>query len=212
MDENKTATNGGLLTFMKGLSAKVKCIIALALLVVIGIGIGSLIMISKNKEGQLSTISKSSLQKIIEIDDLSTVKYTYNAIATKYAEKDTKNAEYYVAYEGEITAGIRFAEIDIDVNEDEKIVTITLPEITIQEVSVTMDSMEYIFVKDKFETETVSQEAYKLCKEDLRNRIEKEEMLYKMAKDNAISSVDNAHRIWRFKTQNCATSGGRFNV
>lgn len=198
MDENKvetkTATKGKLLTFIKGLSKKAKFITALALIVIIGVCAS--VLITQNKEGQLTTISESSLQKIIEINELSTVDYTYNAIATRYVKDNAEEVEYYVAYEGAVTAGIDFHEIGIDVNEEEKIVTITIPEVEIHDVRVDMGTMDYIFVKDKFETETISQEAYKLCKADLKKRIEKEELLYNTARENAISSVEALFKPW----------------
>lgn len=198
MDENKietkTVSKGKVLNIIKGLSKKAKIITAIVIVFILGIS--AFIMISQNKEGQLTTISKSSLQKIIEINELSTVDYTYNATATKYVEDNAEEVKYYVAYEGTVTAGIDFHEIGIDVNEDEKIVTITIPEVEIHGVRVDMGTMEYIFVKDKFETETISQEAYKLCKDDLKKRIEKEELLYNTAKENAISSVEALFKPW----------------
>lgn len=191
--ETKSATKGKGLAFIKGLSKKAQLITVLVLVIIICVG--AFVLISQNKEGQLTTISESSLQKIIEINELSTVEYTYNATA-KYVEDNAEEVKYYVAYEGAVTAGIDFHEIGIDVNEDEKIVTITIPEVEIHGVRVDMGTMEYIFVKDKFETETISQEAYKLCKEDLKKRIEKEELLYNTAKENAISSVEALFKPW----------------
>lgn len=196
MDEKKAKAviKGRIVTFIKGLSNKAKLILVLALVIIIGVG--AFVLISRNKDGQLTTISKASLQKIIEINELSTVDYTYNATAAKYVEDNVEEVKYYVAYEGTVTAGIDFHKIDIDVNEDEKIVTITIPEVEIHGIRVDMGTMEYIFVKDKFETETISQEAYKLCKEDLKKRVEKEKLLYSTAKENAVSSVEALFKPW----------------
>lgn len=152
------------------------------------------ITVKKNSDGHLTTISKSSLQKIIEINELSTVDYTYNAIATKYDEN--KKAMYHVAYEGTVTAGIDFNKIEIEVNENEKKVVITVPEVEIHNIKVDMGTMEYIFIKDKYETEDVSQEAYKLCKEDLSQKAEKETVLKTTAKENAKSSVKALFAPW----------------
>lgn len=198
MDEHKSELksqkNWIALAFVAGLSKKVKAIGTMVIVLVIGIG--AFVLVSQNKEGQLTTISESSLQKVIEIDELSTVDYTYNAIATKYAENNSGKAKYHVAYEGTVTAGIDFKEISINVNEEEKLVVITIPKVEIHDISVNMGTMEYIFVKDRFETETVSQEAYKLCQDDLKKRIEEEEMLYKVARENAILSVEALFKPW----------------
>jgi len=179
--------------FFKRMRLQTKIIIILSSIIIVG---GAcFILNAQNKEGQLTTISKSSLQKIIEINELSTVDYTYNATVTQYSE-DSQDIKYHVAYEGTVTAGIDFHEIQIDINEDEKKITIVVPEVEIQGVRVDMGTMDYIFTKDKYETETISQEAYKLCKNDLEKRIEQEELLYTTAKENAISSVEALFKPW----------------
>lgn len=143
----------------------------------------------------LTTISESSLQKIIEINELSTVDYTYNATTSK-TKADSNEVMYYVAYEGTVTAGIDFHEITFNVDEDNKLITITIPEVEIHNISVDMGTMDYIFTKSKYETETISQEAYKLCKADLKKRVESEDLLKETAKENAISSVEALFKPW----------------
>lgn len=179
--------------FIKGIKTSTKIIFALAVAIVVLLA-GWLIS-TTGEDGKLTTISESSLQKIIEINELSTVDYTYNATVTK-TKDDSSEIMYHVAYEGTVTAGIDFHEIDFDLNQNEKIITITIPEIEIHNISVNMGTMDYIFTKDKYETETISQEAYKLCKADLKKRIEDEELLKNTAKENAISSVEALFKPW----------------
>lgn len=174
------------------LMLRAKIIITVLLALVLSVGIFSVFHTNNSK--LLSTVSKSSLQKVIEINELSTIDYTYNAIATKYDEN--QNEQYYVAYEGKVTAGIDFNEIQIEVIEDEKKVKITIPEVEIHSTKVDMGTMEYIFTKNKYETEDISQEAYKLCKNDLKTRIDKENVLYDTARENAISSVKAIFKPW----------------
>ena len=64
------------------------------------------------EEGTVTTISKASLEKVFEISELSTVDYSYNAVARAY-EEDGVTPKYYVAYEGTVTAGIDFSKIDL---------------------------------------------------------------------------------------------------
>lgn len=160
---------------------------AVALVVVLFVAIGS------GGKSSMKTISKSSLQEILEISELSTVEYTYNAIATK---KEKDKDLYYVAYEGEVKAGIEFDKIDINISEEEKKIILKIPEIHIQEWTVNMGTLEYIFTKSKYETEDVSQEAYKLCKEDLKKRVESDNVLFDMAKENAVSTVEALFKPW----------------
>lgn len=169
---------------------KITVFLSLALILAVGI----LLSITQNSGEQLTTISKASLQKVIEINELSTVDYIYNAVATKYDENN--NAMYFVAYEGTVTAGIDFNKIDIKVIEEEKKVKITVPEIEIHSTKVDMGTMECIFTKNKYEKEDVLQEAYKLCKDDLKAKIKKENALLNTAKENATSSVEALFKPW----------------
>lgn len=192
-EETKKKKSCKFKTIIKGFKTSTKIIISLSLVIVVLVG-GWMLM-NTGEEGTLSTISKSSLEKIIEINELSTVEYTYNATVTKTKE-DSSDIMYHVAYEGTVTAGIDFHEITFDIDEDKKVITITIPEIEIHDVSVNMGTMEYIFTKDKYETETISHEAYKLCKADLKKRVEDEDLLKKTAKENAVSSVEALFKPW----------------
>lgn len=155
-------------------------------------------IICRFQERKFAITAQSSLEKIIEISELSTIEYTYNAIATKYKDdvKDENNIEYYVSYEGVVTVGIDFNEIKIEPNEKEKKITITLPEVEDHDIRVNMGTMEYIYVENTNEKDRISQEAYLLCKNDLKDRISKEENLDKNARENAISAVEALFKPW----------------
>lgn len=139
-------------------------------------------------EGKVVTVSEASISKVFEISELATADYTYNAIARAYKE-DGITVRYYVAYEGELKAGIDFSKIVVDINEEDKMIFITIPEVEIQEIRIDPGTLEYIFNDKKSETETVHQEAYEICKKDLEERIYGEEDLLKSARENAIAVV-----------------------
>ena len=122
-----------------------------------------------SKKETVTTVTKSSLEKILEISDLSTLDFTYNSI-TDVKDQDKKNVKYHVAYEGTVTAGIDLQKVDISVNEDSHKIVITVPDATVQNTNVDMGGMDFIFEKKKYDTETVSQEAYKACLKDLENK------------------------------------------
>ena len=175
--------------FIRGMRFGIKLLIAVSILILIIIVlIGFKLMKPDEEKKEVSTITQTSLDKIIEINQLSTVDYTYNAVVKVYDE-EKKDLKYYVAYEGIVTAGIDFEKIDIAVNEEQKKVIIKIPDVEIHDVNVNMGTMEYIFAKDKYETETVSQEAYKASTVDLQERVKQEKDLHEMAKENAIASV-----------------------
>lgn len=52
-----------------------------------------------------------------------------------------------------------------------------------------MGSLDYIFATKKKEEDSISQEAYKLCKDDLKKRAEEEEGLKEIARQNSISAL-----------------------
>ena len=149
----------------------------------------------KPKDGTFSTISKASLEKLIEISDLSTLDYTYNAITTVY-EEDGTTPKYYVSYDGTVTAGIDMEELDVSTDDEAKTISISLPEVTIQNVSIDMSSLDFIFEEEKYETETVSQEAYKACLNDLNKKASEEDSLLSIARENAIEAMDALISPW----------------
>lgn len=150
-------------------------------------------IVNPNSE-KVTTISKSALEKVIEINDLSTLDYTYNAVAD--VKDDEGKIKYHVAYDGIVTSGIDFSKIDISVDEEKKEISVNLPNSKIQDVSVDTGAMDYIFEEKRFETETVSHEAYKAAVEDLRKKAESEGSLLKMADDNAITAVKALIEPW----------------
>ena len=116
-------------------------------------------------------------------------------MATDYTEEGT-SISYYVAYEGTIKAGIVFSEIAIEVDEEAQRITITLPKVELKEKTVDPGTLEYIFKDKKSETETVHQEAFRLCEEDLKRRADSEQELLKLAKENAVAVVKALVTPW----------------
>ena len=158
------------------------------LFIIIVISIIALPQVLNPNTGSITTISQSSLEKVIEINDLSTLDYTYNAITTVYNEKNTK-PKYHVAYKGVVTAGIDITKVKIETDEKAKKIVITLPDATIQDVRIDMGTLDFIFEDKDYETETVSQEAYKASLADLERKASEEDDLLSMAKDNAVAAM-----------------------
>ena len=148
------------------------------------------------KGGEITTISESTLKEVIEISELSTVEYTYNAVAKAYADEEKTKLKYHVAYDGSVKAGIDFKEITIEVDEEKKTIKITVPEVKILDCNVNEGTLQYIFTDDKYNDLTVSSEAYAICKVDLEEKAENEEELLVLAKENAISAVKGLIQPW----------------
>ena len=130
-------------------------------------------------------ISQSTLEKIINVSDLSTFEAVYNGIAKVANEEDPEENDYYVSYDAKVKAGIDFEKVDIAVDNENKIITVTVPEIKITDVNVDIASLDYIFFNDKANTATVSEEAYKKCIEDVKNESNNENAIYELADQNA---------------------------
>ncbi len=165
---------------------KVKHIVLVAIVLVAIILIVVPIIINKKNSKDLEVVVKSSFEKMQNINELSSVELIYKAIAKKNKDNDPNDPEYYVKYDGVVKAGIDFNKLDIKVDEIKKVVTVTVPEIIYTDLTVNAGTLEYIFFVKQDDDKNISQEAIKLCKDDLKNRVEKEEKLKEVAKENIV--------------------------
>jgi len=172
-------------------------IILIGLIVILSI----ILNIVNSKAGNLKISAESSLEKIVEKNDLETVNYTYNAIARQCisdncSNENNDNYKYFVSYEGTVTAGIDFKQVKIEVDKKTKKLTITVPEPKITGYNVDIGSLKFIFTKDKYNEASELEKAFKLCKEDLENRSEKDRLILKTAKQNSITVLEAFFKPW----------------
>ena len=69
-------------------------------------------------------------------------------------------------------------------DDDKKEIIITLPEIELFEPKIKIEEMDYIVVGKKVKTETISADAYKICRQDVAERSRNQPEIYKYAKQN----------------------------
>ncbi len=178
--EKQTKNKNSNEVFAKYFSNSVtKIIIAIIVIAVIAV---VLLKIFKKEEPVKEVITVSTLEKIVEVSDLSTFRVVYNGVACA-------DDKYYVSYEATVDAGIDFEKIEIAVDNENKKVTVNLPEAEILDVYVDIASLDYIFIDKKANTETVSEEAYKLCKYDVKVESENQEAIIDLAQQNAENIV-----------------------
>lgn len=144
---------------------------------------GPKFLASQKSEPQI--VSKSTLEKIINVSELSTFTAVYNGIAQVNNEKKPDQIDYYVSYEAKVKAGIDLEQIGISVEEEEKTIQITLPEVHITEVTVDVASLDYIFENDKANTSSVSEAAFKACEADVNKESNQQEAILELAAQNA---------------------------
>ncbi len=144
----------------------------------------------KPQEEKKEIITESTLEKIINVSELSTYEAVYNGVLEVMNEKKPEKVDYYVYYEARVKAGINIEEIEIDVNNESKLIRVSLPEVYITDTEVKMESLEFMFHNDKADTETVAQEAYKKCIEDVKKESASENTIYELAESNARNFVE----------------------
>ena len=164
----------------------------IAVLFIIAIIVTALIIKTKifNKKSEPTIISKATLEKVINVSDLSTFEAIYNGVAAVENEEKPENIDYYVSYEAKVKAGIDFALVEVEVNETDKIITVTLPEVKITDVDVDIASLDYIFMNNKANTQTVSAQAYKKCIKDVTKESNSTDEIYESARQNARNIVE----------------------
>ena len=156
-------------------------IVAVVLVVVVALAVS----IGGSKEKEPEIITTANLKRIIEISELSTYECVYNGIATVYNEKKEEKVDFYVAYDAKVKVGINLEAVEINVNDKDKIITIDMPEVEIQSVEVSYESMDFIFKSKKAETSSVTARAYKQCESDVKNETANNDAIYELAEKNA---------------------------
>lgn len=179
-EKNKFNKESGKEVFAKYFSKSATTIIITVIIIVVIAVV--LTKVFKKEEPVKEVITVSTLEKIVEVSDLSTFKVVYNGVAC--AEE-----KYYVSYEATVDAGIDFEKIEITVDNELKKVTIKLPQAEILDTYVDIASLDYIFMDKKANTETVSEEAYKLCKYDVKQESGSQSAIIDLAQQNAENVV-----------------------
>lgn len=167
-----------------------KIYIIAAIILIIIIALLFLLISNSSKNDKKEIITESTLEKIIDVSDLSTYEAVYNGIANVPNKKKTKNIDYYVSYEAKVKAGIDFDKVKISVDAKEKKIIITVPDIVITDTNVDITTLDYIFENKKAETSTVSQEAYKAAIADVEKEITDKDAIYTLAEENAKNVIE----------------------
>lgn len=107
---------------------KLVLIIGVAAVVVTGV----LRIIVNNSSRKTTVITSSTLTKAIDIAELSTAEFTYTGIAEAYSDEARTNVRCRILYSANVKAGINMNDVIFDVNKDTKVVTATLPEISLK--------------------------------------------------------------------------------
>ena len=162
-------------------------IILIAAVLVVGLVVFGIAKMVNPKVNEPEVVTVSTLEKIINVSELSTFTAVYNGIAQVKNDKDPEEIDYYVSYEARVNAGVDFEKIVINVDNEEKKIQISIPEVYITDVNVDIASLDFIFYNDKANTSTVTEQAFKACEDDVKGESEKQAAILDLAKQNAIN-------------------------
>lgn len=140
-----------------------------------------------DREQQAEIAVVSTLERIINVSDLSTFTAVYNGIAQVKDEKNPDKVDYYVSYEARVEAGIDFAKLEISMKD--KVITVSLPEVKINDIIVDISSLDFLFFDNSVNTLTVSEQAFKACEQDARTESETQSAIFELARQNAENVV-----------------------
>lgn len=132
-----------------------------AILICLLISLTAFLITQQKKSSAVSppeVITVSTLEKIINVKELSTFTAVYNGIASVGdTDENDKQPDYYVSYEARVKAGIVMDDIQIAVDNNNKVITVTLPKVEITEINVDISSLDFIFYNLKANTSSVTQ-------------------------------------------------------
>ena len=165
---------------------KIMLLVGIAVILLVGLFItGAAIQHQAGKKQQGELLTTAELEKIVEVNELSTYRAYYNGIVEVPNEEDPEKVDYYVSYESQVKVGIDLEDVKESVDSENNKIVIVLPKLKIIDVNVDFGSMDFIFVEEDAETETVAQRAYKACIADVNSECENEMDIYLLAQKNA---------------------------
>lgn len=105
-----------------------------------------------------NVITSTNLIDAVEIDELYGSEFVYNGVTQIAVEKNN----YNLKYNSTIKVGINASDLSFDIDNENHVIKVIIPEVDILDVSIDVDSIEYLPSKPNLEIKTV----LKRCEED----------------------------------------------
>ncbi len=157
------------------------CII-FALIAVFGLFVAPKVF---KKPAKQEVVTVSTLEKVVKTSSLSTYETVYNGVAVSMNSEKSDQIDYYVAYTATVKAGLDFNRIIISKDDENHQIIVDLPEISIQEPTVKIEDMDFIFINSKISQDGISADAYKKCIQDVKDESQNQNAIYDYAQQNA---------------------------
>lgn len=153
------------------------------------------------KKRTVKTVISSMLTDQKVISQLSTLMIPYGGV---YEEHDSEEKTKYIAYRGNVTYGIDFSTVNVEYDEDEKIIIVQIPDVYLTNAFVEPSSLSSI---PEGKVEDLMKRLSK-CENDLKEKFNnKDDEMMKYAYDSAretllnflkpiVDAMDGEYKIW----------------
>lgn len=139
------------------------------------------------EEGEVKIVTKSNLMDAIDVSELATSEFIYNGIAEVYKDEKKEDIKYYIRYDARVKAGINIQDVDFTIDDQEKIIYVTLPEVTIfSDPSIDPNSLSYIPSEKEYDLG----EVLRTCETDIMAEAEAATELKVSAEDNLKAIIE----------------------
>ena len=131
-------------------------------------------------------MTSATLEKAIDVSDLSTAQFTYNGIAEIYKDITHKKIKCYIRYNAKVKAGINMEDVQFEIDNENMTVKPILPEVKITSNIIDEKSLSFIPESTSIELS----EALTVCKEDAEREANESDELLSSAKENLESIIE----------------------
>lgn len=153
----------------------------------IAIGIALLIRFAIfNTSGEKKIDVSTSLINAIDIAELSTAEFRYRGIADVYEDESRTKILCRVCYNSVVKAGINMKNVQFDVDNENKTVTATLPDIDLKVTIIDEESMSLL----PSDADVSIENMLRYSREDVENEAKQSEALMNTAKDNLKAIIE----------------------
>lgn len=154
------------------------------ILALIALVISLLIHFSETNKAQIMT--SATLEKAIDVSDLSTAQFTYNGIAEIYKDITHKKVKCYIRYNAKVKAGINMEDVKFEIDNENMTVRPILPKIKINSNIVDEKSLSFIPESTSIELS----EALTTCQEDAEKEARESDELLSSAQENLEAIIE----------------------
>lgn len=191
--------------FLRRVPLKIK-ILGLAVAVILAVLIFGIVLPLALDDDETQYLADTTLKNAVDIGNLEVVDYTYKGIAEKTSQfLWAENVDYRVKYEAHVRASYDMSAIEFRVNNEDKSVTVLLPDVEISDP--VLDETKFSYLPENATADV--RDVIALCKEDVANEFSDAGL-----RDEALESVRETVEaltkpllddVWRIEFEEAST-------